>query len=321
MLRKTHLASFAVVGLASLTVISGAHADGYEPAGKAMAAPVADYAWGGLSVSVGIGAASFDHNVGVDALKSKTVEKEKCKEWGAYCYPPTVYNKDFSQSARFGDDDWDVFGSMELAYDHLVHNRFLIGAFVGFDFYPDSESSFSEPLISEPLITYKYGYPKEIGSIDGNFKLDHMWYAGGRLGFLVRPHFLIFGEGGYAEAELDGSVDVTFNNHYGYPTVLSLAAPDDVNGWFVGGGIEHKLSRKVSFRLGYRYTDLDSGSASDSLTENKYWSNCYLSAYCKKVTKTTDFDARAHFDTEIHAVRAAIVLKLVPDERVVAPLK
>ena len=75
----------------------------------------------------------------------------------------------------------------------------------------------------------------------------------------------------------------------------------------------------MSFRLGYRYTDLESGSASDSLTENGYWSKCRYS-YCKKVTKTTEFDARAHFDTEIHAVRAAIVLKLVPDERVV-PLK
>ena len=46
----------------------------------------------------------------------------------------------------------------------------------------------------------------------------------------------------------------------------------------------------------------------------------YCNSYdCKRFVK--DFDARAHFDTEIHAVRAAIVLKLAPEERVVAPLK
>ncbi len=331
-MRKKHLASLAVAGIASLSIISVAHADGYEPAGKAMAAPVADYAWGGLYIGVGVGGASFDNNVGVDA--SKSVQKEKCRRVKRYdgkykCKDKRGWRPDGKphtehKSAQFGDDEWNVFGTLQVGYDHLMGKRFLVGVFGDVDFYWDAENNFSEPWIKRYRRRSK---SKEIGSFDGHIDLERIWNVGARAGFLVMPHWLIYGGGGYSRAELDGAIDVTFKGDRRRrrrcrgsrcDTVLSVNAPDNLDGYFLEGGTEFKLHRNVSLKLAYRYQDLDGFSASASAHHEGHPYGGRERGY-KRFVK--DFTEKASFDAEIHSIRATLVIGLNPVPRAVVPLK
>jgi outer membrane immunogenic protein len=286
---------------------------------KDMPSAAETYLWNGFYVGVGIGAGSFDQSVDVDASKSVLIEKfRKCPEPPAlalleepYCIPyqsygPFTKEKSFSSS----DDDWDAFGTLKIGYDRLIHERFLIGAFADVDFYSNSDHTFSEPWVKD------YGdWKKEIGSIDGSFEIDNVFSAGVRGGVLLTPRILAYAVGGYSHATVDGNVDVSFK----YGPTLSLAGPDDLQGYFVGGGAEIKLRRNVSLQLEYRYTDLDSDSASASKTIVKGPYDCG-DYYCeKKITKT--FNANADFDGDIQSVRAVLVFKLDTPAHHVEPLK
>jgi opacity protein-like surface antigen len=303
MLRKRSVVLSAFAAMSSFAIASGASADGVESV-KDGPAPVEDYVWDGLYVGVGIGAGSFDHDVDVDSSKTKTLkmrDKYDC-DWKTIWGPHTI-----DKSTSFGDDDWNVFGTMQIGYDRLVHNRFLIGAFADFDFYQDADDSFSEPWIKS------FGkWKQEIASIDGNIELDHVWSIGGRLGILVTPRILLYAVGGYSEASLDGSVDVNFKHG---PT-LSLAAPDELQGYFLGGGAEFKLRENVSLKFEYRYTKLDGDSASASDTDSDSWTK-----WCKEYELTKDYNAHADFDADIQSIRAVLVLKFDEPERPVAALK
>jgi outer membrane immunogenic protein len=327
MLRKSCIASLVLAGVTSLS--TGARADGENVSLKDVtAAPAEQYVWDGFYVGVGIGAGSFDHNVDIDASKSKELQKRhkecvkysdgeyleyrECIEYGWSDWE-TKFKKVDSKSASSGDDDWDIFGTAQIGYDRLLHSRVLIGAFADFDFYQDADHSFSEPWI-EQFRRYK----KEVGSIDGDIELDHVWSIGGKVGFLLTPCIALYGVGGYTEASLDGSVDVTFKNHWGKSTVLSMEAPDDLNGYFVGAGGEVKLKKNVSLKFEYRYSEFDGESASAS---GGSVSNPFRCGYYKECRIVKDFDAHADFDTEIQSVRAVLVLKFDEPERAVASLK
>ncbi len=321
MLRKSCVGSIALAAIAFVITASVGWADGVEGSLKDGPAPLPpeEYVWNGLYVGVGLGAGSFDHDVDVDASKTKTLKKrsKKCKHDDYY--KDHVHDCDWSsidpiyapdpkvKSAHFSNDDWDVFGTVKLGYDRLIHNRFLIGAFVDFDFYNDADSSFSEPWIK-----HYGGHKKQIGSIDGGIDLDHVWSVGGRLGVLVTPRILLYGVGGYSEASLDGDVNVKFKHG---PT-LPLAAPDELQGYFLGGGGEIKLHKNVSLQFEYRWTDLDGDSASASASDYDTWIK-----HCKEFKLTKDYDARADFDGDIQSIRAVLVMKFGEHERPVEPLK
>lgn len=310
--------------MSSFAIASSALADGMESL-KDGPAPSEEYVWDGLYVGVGIGAGSFDHSVDVDATKTKT--KEKCMKkkevpdlalvstdsvnfdpcyggkWEPYGDPKTK-----TKSASFSsDDDWHLFGTMQVGYDRLIHKRFLIGAFADFDFYQDADDSFSETLF-----TYGKWGKKEFASVDGDIELDHVWNIGGRLGILVTPRILFYGVGGYSEASLDGGVTVDFKHG---PT-LNIEAPDDLQGYFYGGGVELKLRKNVSLKVEYRHAEYDDGSGSDTASKTYYKYN-----YCDVTKITKDFDAHADFDTSIDTIRGVLVLKFDEPERPVAALK
>lgn len=140
--------------------------------------------------------------------------------------------------------------------------------------------------------------------IDGDLNLDNVWSVGGKLGFLATPRLLLYGVGGYTEARLDGSATATFAWGDAYKTV-KLDMPDELKGWFVGGGAEMKLHKNVSLKLEYRYARY--GSESVSASEHYYdeWTHHY-----DKYRLNTDVSAKADLDADIHSVRAALVLRL-----------
>jgi len=306
MLRKTHLASLAVAGIASLSIISSAHADGYEPAGKAMAAPVAAYAWGGLYVGVGVGGAQFDNNNKVNAEKEKM--RKDCVtlcddylNWTPWSEPEYKYG-----SASSGDDEWNVFGTLQLGYDHMLGKSFFIGVFADYDFFPQSDNSITTTLND------KYG--DKVGYVDGNLDLDGIWSAGGKLGFVVSPHWAIYGAGGYSEAKIRGSAHVKFK----YAPAVELDLDDELQGWFLEAGTVVKVHRNVGLQFAYRYQEFDDSHASGSAYG---YPKLYSYGCDYKCKSKTNAWADADIDTEIHSIRATLVIGLNPVPQAVVPLK
>ncbi len=77
--------------------------------------------------------------------------------------------------------------------------------------------------------------------------------GGGRAGYLVTPSTLLFLTGGYTHADVS---DLTANASFIGP--ITLARVGDFDGYFIGGGAEVKITKAISIKGEYRYTDLDS---------------------------------------------------------------
>lgn len=279
-----------------------AKADGYS--GSIKDAPPAPevYQWNGLSVGVGIGVGLLDRSVSVEA--DKRAKKEYCHyHYGSYnCSPASSGWHDYDGpwnkaiESAFGDDNWNGFGTLQVGYDRLLGDRILVGAFADFDFYVDADSAFSS--------YEKYG--KSHAWIDGDVDLKNVWSVGGRLGFLVTPRVLLYGVGGYTEARVDGTASATFKWDGNPAHTVSMELPDEMKGYFVGGGAELKLDKNLSLKLEYRYSHFGSEgvSAGNKFTDT---SSCYCD-YLYRVK--TDINAGTDIDMDIHSVRAALVFKL-----------
>jgi outer membrane immunogenic protein len=269
---------------ASVALSSVAAADGYEGGGKAMAAPVVAYAWGGLYVGVGVGGASADMSLIDDMFRCNNNCRRNNPTQGV-----------FSDQLSAGDDDWDVFGTMELGYDHLVHNRFLIGAFVNFDFGDRSDVGFNE--VGTVALNGAQNW-----SANGAFEIEHSWDVGGRLGVLATPKLLIFASAGYTELKFNTRATMISNT--GQVPFVNLSVDDDLTGYFVGGGVTYALADKVALKFEYRYADYDGESF--FAEENG--------------PGRRERNITANVDADIQSVRAVLVLRLAPDRQVV-PLK
>lgn len=323
MLRASSI--FAASAFAAALGASGAaRADGMDGSLKDAPAIAESYAWDGLYVGFGGGVGSFDHNGTINTSKlKKTSVKEShkvCEAWDSkkvrvgYSWWPVIYCKKWgwkttetswsgdpdTKSGTFGDDDWNLFGTVQIGYDRLFHKHLLIGAFADVDIYRDADSSISGKLGRSV-------------ALDGSLDLERVWSVGGRLGFLVTPRILLYGVGGYTEAKLNGALDVSFNK-----TPVSLALSDDLKGYFIGGGGEIKLHRNISFKLEYRYADYDGVSFSASGQDTF---GPYACGYNKKCKITKEYGVDGDLDAEIHSVRAALVVKFGDHEPAPAPLK
>ncbi len=72
-----------------------------------------------------------------------------------------------------------------------------------------------------------------------------------RAGIAVMPDTLVYVRGGYTNDRIHSTLTSATG---------TTSASEDRDGWLVGGGIEHKLTQRVSARLEYRYADLSNGS-------------------------------------------------------------
>src|SRR5690606_31669255 len=134
---RVALGAAAVVGLGMGA--SAALADGYYVGSvkdtTPIPAPVA-YEWNGLSVGAGIGVGWFDQDAYGKAWRKDKKQKWKCVKncydwkWWNDVWKWKHYAFDKKQlDSRSSDSDWNVFGTVQVGYDHLIGDRFLIGAF------------------------------------------------------------------------------------------------------------------------------------------------------------------------------------------------
>ena len=324
----------AATSVALFVGLSTAVQAGGEVSMKDDPAPAKTYVWDGLYVAAGVGAGSFDFAGKVTKLhkKWKRYRQTPCywfdhgwchvsddpfdhpsdgSDWDWSGVTPTAWShkRTFYDKLKFADDDWHGFGTIQVGYDRLLHNRFLIGVFADYDFYKDSDVKFK-------------GGKRDY--IHAKVELEDMFHIGGRLGFLLTPRIALYGVGGYAEADINSSAYVNFK----YGPDLYYKGPDDMSGHFYGAGAELKLHDKLSLKIEWRKTDLDSERTSKSKTTYSSWYD--KSGYCgpqdtdckQKQYKTTN-SSKFDLDAEIQSIRASLVLKLgnVHHREPVEPLK
>jgi outer membrane immunogenic protein len=134
------------------------------------------------------------------------------------------------------------FFSLGVGLDYQVNSRFVVGGFFDYDW-----TNFDTALDA----SVSFGGPTFGAGAD--IEVEDMWSIGGRLGYLVSPSTMLFVTAGYTKADVS---DLTANvSNFGSVTLASVG---DFDGYFIGGGAEMKITKAISIKGEYRYTDLDS---------------------------------------------------------------
>jgi outer membrane immunogenic protein len=92
-------------------------------------------------------------------------------------------------------------------------------------------------------------------------KMTNLFTAGGRIGY-AWDRWMIFGTGGWASANLKGTLCNALTTNCDGPNVLSGASRN--SGWYAGGGFDYMLHKGslVDVILGVEYQHFDVGSSS-----------------------------------------------------------
>jgi outer membrane immunogenic protein len=271
-----------------------------------VSASVADPSnWSGFSVSVGGGAAKTNTDLNVDTSNHDQLDIVPGS-------PPffSIIGQALGHSG-VSEDQWNGFGTVQAGYDHRIGN-FVIGAFGDFDFYPNHPDAAASNNINGNLSFAFLGIPvgpvfpiANYASVTSNVELENTWSVGGRVGYLVAPNALLYALGGYTQAKFDGQVNLSYGNGNPItgPQVLSLSVPEELQGYFVGGGGELKVADHIALRLEYRYANYTGDTNSASANFNTSFGGGIA-------TYNQTAQVQAHLDEQIQSVRAALVLKL-----------
>lgn len=135
-----------------------------------------------------------------------------------------------------------VFGEASIGFDKQV-GRAVVGVFAGVN------------MDNTEFVAEIHG-AHEDESLGADVTFSKKWggVVGGRLGFLVTPATLLYGEGGYAFGEMEKlkfSASAT-----GMGSVGGEVFPDqetDLSGFFIGGGIESAIGGGLFLRASGRY--------------------------------------------------------------------
>jgi outer membrane immunogenic protein len=244
--------------------------------------------WSGFSVSVGGGAAKTDTDLNVDTSNSDQL----------VIFPIfTVIGQALGHS-QASEDQWNGFGTVQAGYNQRFGN-FVVGAFGDFDFYPNHPDAAASNTINGTVSLFFTIPIANYASVISNVELEHTWSVGGRVGYLVAPNALLYGLGGYTQAKFDGQVVLTYGNGapFGPGPQVSLSVPDELRGYFIGGGGELKVDDHIALRLEYRYANYGGDTSS-------------ASANTSSPGLTQSASVQAHLDEQVQSIRAAVVLKL-----------
>lgn len=195
-------------------------------------------------------------------------------EWrGFYISAAVGYGwSDSSHSIGDFSDNYEADGfqgAVGVGYDIMVRDNLLLGVFTDYTFGELDD---------------KYSLAGE--GFKG--KIDDIWAIGARAGVLVHKDLLVYGTVGYTSAELNGSND------------LGDRDKDDLDGYFVGVGLERVLCSNLFLRGEYRYSDY--GSDKETITVG-----------C--------IGCEDRVDNEIHSIRVGLAYKFGRREEAPAPLK
>lgn len=184
----------------------------------------------------------------------------------------TLVNPDFS--GRGGDTD-GFLGSVGLGYDWTFGRGLVFGVFTDYTFGElDGTISFA-------------GIPAKI-------EYDNIWAIGGRAGYVVHNDLLLYGTVGYTSADYDFE-----------------GIGDDLNGYFLGVGLERRLHSNWYLKGEYRFSDYD--DTHFEATGNG------SGGYTKNCGGPCDFEVDN--EHEIHSIRVGLSYKFGARREEAVPLK
>ncbi len=128
------------------------------------------------------------------------------------------------------------FGTAVVGYDRQIRDRYVIGGFLEYDW-------------SSLEITYE-----DTNTPLQKFRMRDAFSLGGRAGFLMTPSSLLYLTGGYTWGR--GKSDQYFDIQSGSTTYSGVTSLD-LNGPFVGVGMETMLTSRLALRGEVRYTMFD----------------------------------------------------------------
>lgn len=132
--------------------------------------------------------------------------------------------------------------TLVVGYDLQFADRFVAGIFADYDF-TGIEGTYTQ-----------YSPALDVFSV-GTLKQTSAWAIGGRAGLLVTPATLLYGTGGYTQADFDS---VAMERYIGSAPLFNPVQPGATfKGWFAGAGVETQLAANWSARLEYRYAEYD----------------------------------------------------------------
>lgn len=153
-------------------------------------------------------------------------------------------------------------GIVSVGYDRLIHPNIVLGVFADYAF-GDLETDLTVS-----------GSGEVFGA-----EITDSWAIGARLGLIRSCCTMWYVAAGYAQADLDWKV--SFGED-------SISGGKGMDGWFIGGGIEHQLMNNIFLKLDYRYTDYGKVRWVDE----------------------DDIDIGISTDTDVHSVRLGVNWKV-----------
>jgi opacity protein-like surface antigen len=115
-----------------------------------------------------------------------------------------------------------------------------------------------------------------------NIEIDQLFTATGRLGY-AHGDYLAYVKGGYAGSDVDTSIHRVDSDNP--PSTTS----GWVNGWVIGGGIEHLCTPWLVLGVEYDYVSLDMKDRGDVLFDNKAFNYYDASVDVQTVTARVSF--------------------------------
>lgn len=189
------------------------------------------------------------------------------------------YSEPGFSSSWDGEGGHGGLATFVLGFDRQIRDNMVGGLFVEYDW-------------SSIEITYD----DTSNVADGSFRLKNAWSVGARLGYLMTPTSLLYVTGGYtwADGKSNGYFDIV-SGLTTYPGVTKL----DLNGWFIGGGMETLLGERLALRGEVRYTKFGE----------------------ELVNSDAGVPFEDHFDSALLTGRLVLTYKLHREHRHVEPLK
>lgn len=193
----------------------------------------------------------------------------------------TLDGSTFSGVISSHPDADGVTGTVAIGYDRQLDSHFVAGVFADYTF---GELDGSGTRVYPNGDAFRF-----------NLEYDNAWAIGARLGYTRSEHTLWYVTAGYTEA------DLSYSDQFG-------SVDKDLQGFFLGAGVEHNIRDNFFLKLEYRYSNYgDETIFEDTATSGPCGTECY---------------EREDIDTDIHSIRLGIAYKFGgPAPAAPAPLK
>ena len=192
-----------------------------------------DWTGGYVGVHAGYGTGSSDSDVALSG--AWTTESAGLRDYVTSTFADSREPEGFN------------FGG-QIGYNYQTAGNFVIGAEADFTVLnaDDSRSTGLVPTTPFPSLSYNFG-----NGVDAK----HMFSLRARAG-VAMDKTLIYASGGWAWTKAEFAATMASNGGYN----KAGATKKTLDGFIIGGGVEHKFSDSVSARLDYAYTDQGSAS-------------------------------------------------------------